>query len=82
MTSDFSIVFDVDGTLVNIKESYSQTVSLTSFLYCKIILGIKNLPTFDKWIVNPFLLDLKKLSGFNSDYLCTTAIIDFFFEFN
>lgn len=73
----YAIIFDVDGTLVDITESYAQTVILTSYIYCDKILGIRNLPKLSNWFTNDFYVDLKKISGFNSDYLCTVVFIDF-----
>ena len=72
-----SIIFDVDGTLVDISESYTQTVIMTSYIYCDQILGIKDLPALSYWFTKEFYNDLKELIGFNNDYTCTAVMIDF-----
>lgn len=75
--NNIAIIFDVDGTLVDISESYAETVILTSYIYSEKILGIKNLPTISNWFTLDFYNDLKKLVGFNSDYVCTSVFVEF-----
>lgn len=79
-TSSTTIVFDIDGTLVDVTKSYLWTILETSRLYCEKILGWENTPPHTEWFTQNHVNDLKKLKGFNSDYVCATALIIFILD--
>ena len=80
MNKKLAIIFDVDGTLVDVSESYKQTDLITPYIYAQKALGIRDLPTVDNWFTVDFIDDLKEKAGFNNDYTCTTTLLDFFLE--
>ena len=80
-TVDISIIFDVDGTLVDVTDSYEKTTLLTVYIYLKEIVGLVNLPSLDSWFSKKHIKQLKSIPGFNSDYTCATALINFVLEF-
>ena len=78
METKLVIIFDVDGTLVDVSQSYKLTDLLTSYIYADMILGIKDLPSPEDWFTVNFIDDLKEMVGFNNDYTCTAVLLDFF----
>lgn len=74
------IIFDVDGTLVDISKSYKSTDLITSYIYVQKVLGIKDLPALENWFTVDFIDDVKERVGFNNDYTCTATILDFFLQ--
>ena len=73
----YGIIFDMDGTLIDVYQSYGLSTLETAYLYCEQIFGWKYLPDLENWFQFNHINDLKKLAGFNSDYHCSLALIDF-----
>ncbi|MHA1984162.1 MAG: HAD family hydrolase, partial [Candidatus Hodarchaeales archaeon] len=78
--NEIALIFDVDGTLIDVKNSYIQTILLTSYIYAKKVLGFQKLPLIDKWFTVTHVNDLKRIKGFNNDFTCTSALLLFFME--
>lgn len=77
MANSIGIIFDIDGTLIDVSESYPQVVIVTTYIYCEKILGMKDLPMLENWFTIDFIQDLKNILGFNNDYVCASALINF-----
>lgn len=75
-----ALIFDFDGTLVEVANSYYQTIIHTSYIYFEKIIGWKKLPELSSWFNIGHVNDLKSLDGFNNDYICTAAIILFLLQ--
>lgn len=71
-----TIVFDIDGVLVNVDESYHKTIADTVHYYFSEI--IDNISQTENLVDNQVLASFKMAGGFNDDWELTAAIILFY----
>ena len=70
-----TLIFDVDGVLVDVRESYKNTVCLTVQFYFEEILQFKG----SQKLILPEEVDYFKMAGgFNNDWELTSAVILFY----
>jgi len=71
-----TIIFDVDGVLVNVDESYHKTIADTVYYYFSKI--IDNVSGSENLVDNQVVASFKMAGGFNDDWELTAAIILFY----
>lgn len=66
------LIFDMDGVLIDVSDSYRQTILKTIELYLKLGLGFKN---GKKFITKEEVTLFKLVGGFNNDWDLTSGIL-------
>ena len=75
-----AIIFDMDGVLIDVSNSYRQAIIQTVDLYFTIGLGMKYGGPLIPLLTEADVDTLKQAGGFNNDWDITTAFIIYFLE--
>jgi phosphoglycolate phosphatase-like HAD superfamily hydrolase len=68
------VIFDMDGVLIDVSNSYREVVRLSVVTYLRVVLGADSLPGDVVTLAD--VDEVKKSGGFNNDWDLTCAIID------
>ena len=72
------IIFDIDGVLIDVSESYRNAIRQTTQIYLEAALGLE---PFSGELVSPQDVAAFKLAGgFNNDWDLTTGVLSYFLE--
>ncbi len=69
------LIFDMDGVLVDVSESYRDAVRRTAQIYMEDVIG--NTHTVGDLVTREDVAALKMAGGFNNDWDLTTAILEY-----
>ncbi len=70
------LIFDMDGVLVDVSESYRDAVRLTVQTYLQDVLRVA--PARGDWVSREDVAALKMAGGFNNDWDLTVALVRYF----
>lgn len=70
------LIFDIDGVLVDVSESYRDAVRRTAQLYLEAVIGLP--PCDGDWVSREDVAAFKLAGGFNNDWDLTTGIVRYF----